>query len=270
VTNATQETFWLLESLGLSRVTVLTEGERPVPVPIVARAQSLFARRARHEPLQYILGTQEFCGHAFAVGPGALIPRPETELLVQEAIRLLQGRLTVIAVDVGTGSGCVAVSVAKALPHSRVWAADISQTALNVARTNIDRHAVADRVTACHGDLLAPLDEALAERIDVILSNPPYIAESEWPALPRDVAEYEPRVALDGGPDGLREHRRLADQAPQWLAPGGWLILEIGQGQRRPIERYLNSTGMYRDIVVRKDHQGIERLVAAQSSLREG
>jgi release factor glutamine methyltransferase len=267
ILNASQETLWLLESLGFSQVVVLTDGEQVVHDDAVLRAQSLFARRAQHEPLQYVLGTQDFCGYTFEVDPGVLIPRPETELLIEETVRLCRGRSSVNVIEVGTGSGCVAVSVAKALPGSRVWTTDLSETALHVARRNIRRHQVEDRVTALQGDLLSPLESlALAGRVDLLLSNPPYIADVEWGALPREVAEYEPRLALEGGPDGLRIHRRLVELAPLWLAAHGWLVLEIGQNQSHALTHCIKNSGGYREIVVRQDGQGIDRVVCAQSA----
>ncbi len=266
VTNAAQETLWLLESLGIPRIEVLTGVDHMVSGEMAIRARALFARRALHEPLQYLLGTQDFCGHTFEVRPGVLIPRPETELLVEETVRLCQGRASVNVVDVGTGSGCLAVSVAKALPTSRVWAIDLSAAALDVARHNIRRHGVEDRVTAFHGDLLDPLKtQSLVGRVDVILSNPPYIAESEWASLPPDVAEYEPKLALDGGPDGLRVHRRLVDLASRWLVPDGWLLFEIGQNQHPALRACIQASGRYREIVVRKDDQGIDRMLGART-----
>lgn len=268
VANAAQETLWLLESLGVPRVALFTSLERMMNGETVVRARELFARRARHEPLQYILGTQDFCGRAFEVGPAVLIPRPETELLVEETVRLSRGRGPVTVIDVGTGSGCLAVSVAKAIPGSRVWAIDVSDSALEVARRNIRRHGVDDSVTLLRGDLFDPLEAwALAGRADVILSNPPYIAESDWAALPPDVALYEPRTALDGGPDGLRVHRRLVESAPRWLTPGGWLVLEIGQDQQQALMDCVRASGQYQTVVVRKDERGLDRVVGAQSRL---
>ncbi len=265
IDNAAREVLWLLASLGISQAAALTREEQAVAGETVARARALLARRAQHEPLQYLLGTQDFCGHTFEVGPGVLIPRPESELLVEEAIRLGQGRSSVTLVDMGTGSGCLAVSAALALPESRVWAVDLSDAALAVAERNISTHGLERRIRLCRGDLFEALPAALQEeRVDLLLSNPPYIADSEWDALPRDVAGYEPRVALAGGPDGLRVHRRLVEEAPRWLARGGWLLLEIGLNQGQTLSECITGSGQYRDVTVRQDDQGFDRLVCAR------
>ena len=253
----------------LRRHTSAKIQRRRMPEPRIGRGHAeherAVPRRARREPLQYLLGTQDFCGHTFEVGPGVLIPRPESELLVEEAIRCGRGRSSVTIVDIGTGSGCLAVSAALALPESRVWAVDLSEAALVLAERNIRTHRLERRIRLCQGDLFEALPVALQEdRVDLLLSNPPYIADSEWDALPQDVAGYEPRVALDGGPDGLRVHRRLVEEAPRWLAHGGWLLLEIGMNQGQALSECIEASGHYRDVTVRQDGQGLDRLVCAR------
>ena len=265
IDNAAREVLWLLDYLGISQAAALTREEQAVAGETVANVRALFARRAQHEPLQYLLGTQDFCGHTFEVGPDVLIPRPESERLVEEAVRLGRGRSPVTIVDIGTGSGCLAVSAALALPESRVWAVDLSEAALAVAERNIRTHGLEQRIRLCQGDLFEAFPATLQkERVDLLLSNPPYIADSEWDALPRDVADYEPRVALAGGSDGLRVHRRLVEEAPRWLAPGGWLLLEIGLNQGRALSECIRASGQYRDVTVRQDDQGLDRLVCAR------
>jgi release factor glutamine methyltransferase len=165
----------------------------------------------------------EFYGLEFTVTPDVLIPRPETETLVEQAL----ARRPRTVVDVGTGSGCVAVALAVHLPHAWVWATDLSRAALRVAATNARRHGVADRILFIQADLLLPLRGP----VDLVVSNPPYVAEEEWPALPPSVREYEPRQALDGGPGGLQVIRRLLEDAPRLLRPGGTLLVEIGADQ---------------------------------------
>lgn len=183
-------------------------------------------RRASHAPLPYILGKIEFFGCEFRVTPAVLIPRPETELLVELALERIERQPRSRVVDVGTGSGCIAVTLAMKAPGSRIWATDISAPALDVARDNAERHNVAERITLIQADLLTPL----AGRFDLIVSNPPYVSESEWPALPRSV-QKEPRVALVSGPHGLDAVSMLLDQAAIRLASSGVLLMEIGENQ---------------------------------------
>ncbi len=270
IEEAGRETGWLLEhalrrpalDLTVNRAQVV-EGEG------LRRAQALLARRARREPLQYLLGTQEFCGLEFEVEPGVLIPRPETERLVEAAIRCagLQpeaGRRPII-VDLGTGSGCIAVALAQRLPLAVLHATDCSAEALRVARRNAQRHGVAGQVTFVEGDWLAPLaPRGLAGRVDVIVSNPPYIAERDWETLQPEVRLFEPRIALAGGEDGLTAYRRLVRDAAEYLSAGGWLILEIGQGQAAPVRALIEATGRYQGVEVRTDQGGIERVLCAQ------
>jgi len=186
----------------------------------------LVARRAAGEPLPYITGHSPFFGLEFTVTPDVLIPRPETELLVEHALAWLKGRPMPVVADIGTGSGCIVVSVARQCPEARCYAIDISAAALAVARANAARHGVADRITCLEGDLLAPLPEV----VDVILSNPPYVAETEWASLPISV-RHEPRAALLSGVVGLDALRALLQQAPPRLQPGGALFVEIGERQ---------------------------------------
>lgn len=266
IEHAQREVIWLLEeALGVSRPAIHADGTERVGGRAAEQARRLFARRAQHEPVQYLLGTQDFCGLTCEVTPAVLIPRPETELLVEETLRVCGSQRSARIVDVCTGSGCIAVAIARARPDAMLWATDLSQQAVDVARRNVSRNRVEARVTVLQGDLLAPLASAgVAGSADVIVSNPPYIAAWEWPTLPPDVAEFEPRLALDGGPDGLRAHRQIADLAPCWLRPGGWLILEIGQKQSVPLAEYLQASGAYGDAQVRQDFRGMDRVVSVQ------
>ncbi len=197
------EAGWLLrEVLRLSPLVARLEPERDVTPSDWEAVGRLVTRRAEREPLQYLLGTQEFCGREFFVGPSVLIPRPESALLVEEAVRRCCDNPTATIVDVGTGSGCLAVSVAAALPGARVLAIDLSPEALAVARHNMAHHGVEAHIECLCGDLLGPLQERGPElQVDVILSNPPYIAETDWATLQPEVRQFEPRLALAGGPD---------------------------------------------------------------------
>ncbi|MBN2391765.1 MAG: peptide chain release factor N(5)-glutamine methyltransferase [Anaerolineae bacterium] len=183
-------------------------------------------RRAAGEPLPYITGQIEFFGLMFAVTYNVLIPRPETETLVEVALDWLKAHPAATAVDVGTGSGCIAVALAAHVPALHLFATDISRAALDVARANAERHNVAGRITFIEGDLLAPLSEP----VDLVVSNPPYVAECEWDALPLSVRQ-EPRMALLSGVEGLDAVRCLVQQACTRLAPGGLMVVEIGERQ---------------------------------------
>ncbi|MDP3062015.1 MAG: peptide chain release factor N(5)-glutamine methyltransferase, partial [Chloroflexota bacterium] len=187
--------------------------------------EGLLARRLLREPLAYILGVRWFYGLELAVRPGVLIPRPETELLVERAIALAGDRVLSIA-DVGAGGGNIAVALAVYLPRARLFATDISPNALQVAAENVARHGVAEQVTLLHGDLLAPLSAP----VDMIAANLPYVRRDALPSLQPEL-RYEPVEALDGGPDGLDLLRRLLAQAPDYLASGGWLLAELDPWQ---------------------------------------
>lgn len=270
IEQAGRETGWLLEhALRRPALDLMLNDAQVVEGEGLRRAQALLARRANREPLQYLLGTQEFCGLEFEVEPGVLIPRPETELLVDAAVRCAgmrpgAGRRP-ITVDLGTGSGCIAVSLAQRLPLAVLYATDCSAEALRVARRNAERHGVAGQVTFVEGDWLTPLEpHGLSGRVDVVVSNPPYIAEREWEGLQPEVRLFEPRIALAGGEDGLALYRRLVPDAADFLDAAGWLIMEVGQGQVHPILALIEATGRYGAVEVRMDQGGIERVVCAR------
>jgi len=221
----------------------------------------LIRRRAAGEPLQYLTGEQEFYGLAFLVTPAVLIPRPETEILVEKAVALARGCPGGIRfADVGTGSGCIAVALARTLPDSRGWGADISMAALAVARENARRHGVAARVGFVNADLL----EAFPARpgFDIILSNPPYVSALDAPALPGHVRDHEPHTALFAGNSGTEIYRRLVPQAVARLAPAGYLLLEIGCGQADAVTGIVLREGLSQ-VEVFADLQGIPRCLAA-------
>ncbi len=222
-------------------------------------------RRVSGEPLQYVLGTQEFCGLELAVSPAVLIPRPETELLVQEVIRRSAAHAPAILVDVGTGSGCLAVTLATILKDTKILATDRSPEALAVARWNAKTHGVEDRIEWHEGDLLAPLKQmALGAGVDVIVSNPPYIAEAEWGRLQAEVRLFEPRMALVGGPVGTEFHERLLRDSREHLSPEGLLLMEVGQGQAPAVREMVNGKSDYDEPAVLRDAAGIERVVIAR------
>lgn len=221
---------------------------------------ALVARRAQGEPLQYLLGRQEFMSLEFSVGPGVFIPRPETELLVELAV----ARCPRTVVDVGTGSGAIAVAVAVACPGAVVYATEVSPAALAYARANAARHPVEARVLFCPGDLLDALSgRGLEGCVDVVVSNPPYIARRRWGSLPKEVREFEPRVSLDGGEDGLDVYRRLAPLCLPYLSSGGRLLLECGEGQAGPVSGLLEAAGWQVERI-HCDYAGIQRVLEAR------
>jgi len=191
-----------------------------------------------------------------------VIPRPETELLIQETIREGGFAEGAVLVDVGTGSGCVAVTLATILSGMRIFALDCSQTALSVAKGNAERHGVSDKIVWLEGDLLSPLREySVAGAVDAIISNPPYIAEADWAELQPEVRDYEPQRALLAGAQGIEFHERLIHESKEFLSPGGLLVMELGQGQASLVRRVAEAAGGYTGIQTVKDEAGIERVL---------
>jgi release factor glutamine methyltransferase len=257
VGNARLETEWMLCSvLGLDRVGLYLNFDRPLSEEELAGIRGLVARRARREPLQYLLGSQEFCGLDFLVSPAVLIPRHDTEVLVEEALRRVPAARSVL--DIGTGSGCIAVSLAKRLPAAEVWGADCSAEALEVAARNAERHGVGLHLV--QGSLFEPVP---GKRFQLVVSNPPYIPTADLGALQPEVRDHEPRGALDGGTDGLDFYRQIVAQAPVHLEPGGWLLLEAGIGQAAAILELLARAG-FAALFTAVDPAGIERVVGGQ------
>lgn len=269
ILNARHEALWILEhALGVTRLQLHTSPGDPIDAETCRRAVALFQRRALGEPLQYVLGTQEFFGLDFIVRPEVLIPRPETELLVEEAITLLHSETRPVILDVGTGSGCLAISLAVHLPRAVIIASDKSVAALQIARLNATRHGVSQQILWMAGDLLAHLlSGSLAGKVTAIIANLPYISHEEWDQLSPDVKGFEPRLALDGGPDGLDVYRRLLDEAPGLVSSEGFVLMEVGRRQADLLCRELSVTNPFRILKVRPDSQGIPRVVCVQRSL---
>jgi release factor glutamine methyltransferase len=227
----------------------------------------LIARRATREPVAYITGAREFYGRPFRVTRDVLIPRPETELVVEAALAhltshedVMPGRRPVRVLDIGTGSGCLAVSIALEAPFVRVTATDVSQAALEVARGNAWTLGAASRVHFEHGELTAGADGPF----DVVVSNPPYVADGERASLARDVVDYEPAVALFAGADGLAVIRAIVPEAARVLAPGGLFVMEIGFGQAGGVETLVRMSGLFDTFDTRPDLQRITRVVMAR------
>ncbi|MFN0119666.1 MAG: peptide chain release factor N(5)-glutamine methyltransferase [Blastocatellia bacterium] len=257
----------LAHALGCDRTWLVLHYNDALPEQTLAEYEALITRRAAREPLQYITGRQEFFGIEFEVTPAVLIPRPETELIVEEVIRLAQERAQrepdwrPVIIDVGTGSGCIAVTLARELAGicegMRLIAVDISSAALAVARRNAARHGLASSVEFREMDLLDGFPAA--PLADFILSNPPYIAAAEMPGLPHEVREWEPHLALTDHADGLAFYRRLLRAAPARLHPGGHLVCEIGYEQAEAIRLMLAGETIWRDIRFIEDLQSILR-----------
>jgi len=244
---------------GLERVELYTNYDRPLTAAEVDRYRELVRRRARREPVAYIIGKREFWSLEFAVDRRVLIPRPETETLVEAAIEKARDRGGLRIVDVGTGCGAVAVALAVELPRARIVATDVSQAVLEVAPANATRHGVAERIEFRHGSLLEPLAEG--ERFDLIVSNPPYCREDEVDALEPEVRVWEPDGALVSGRDGLWHSQRLVTEAPEYLDESGWLLIEVGT-QAAEVHALLERSG-WREIRVHRDLAGRDRVVAA-------
>ena len=203
----------------------------------MARFERMVGRRTAREPLAYIVGHREFYSLEFVVRPGVLIPRPETETVVEAALGFLRERPAAKVLDIGTGSGAIAIAMAANAPEAQIVAIDISKVSLEVARENARRHGCAGRIAFVEADYAALDARALPfASFDLIVSNPPYITEAELPALAPEVRDFEPRLALDGGVDGMEFYRKIAAGLARWLAPEGEVILEVGAGQAEAVE----------------------------------
>lgn len=243
------------------RTFIITHSDDPVQDDVIAEFQEVIARRASGEPVQYITGHQEFFGLDFEVSNAVLIPRPETELLVETAIELLSSDEQPFICDVGTGSGCIAISVLHQVPAARSLAIDVSERALQVAKRNAQKHGVTDRIMFLLSDCFAALAES--HSLDMVVSNPPYVGCDALGGLQREVREFEPRVALTPGGDGLSIIERLIEEAPLVLKRRGYLLLEIGFDQRDKVLKLVDPE-RWNVIDVHKDLQGIPRTVVLQ------
>lgn len=250
-------------ALRITRTQIIIDAMRPLDGPELAQLRELVKRRRSREPIAYLRGEREFHGLPFRVDPRVLIPRPDTETLVDVALeRTRHLSMSLRLADLCTGSGCVAIAIARERPTAKVFATDVSEAALAVARENAARLG-AYNVAFRAGDLFAAL--AAGTRLDAVVANPPYIASAEIATLMPDVRDFEPRLALDGGEDGLALVRRIVDDAPTWLEPGGLLALEIGAGEAEATRALFAAAG-FTSIATHRDYGRIERVV---SGLRE-
>jgi release factor glutamine methyltransferase len=251
--------------LGWDRVRVLSHTEQRVHEESWTRLRNLVLRRAGGEPLPYLTGEKEFRGLVFRVTPDVLIPRPETEILVDKALDLIGGDTLPGSrfVDIGTGSGCIAISLAHSNPSSKGWAVDLSAAALRIAHGNAILHGVAGRIVWIRADLL----ECFPRRpcFDLILCNPPYVALTEYDSLPSDVKDYEPHNALFGGKSGLDIYHRLVPEVSSRLVSGGCLLLELGAGQAEHVGQLVEREGLSLEVIV-DDLQGIPRCLVGRKA----
>jgi release factor glutamine methyltransferase len=249
----------LLHLLGASRSTLFAHPDRELSPSDQFRYEAIIARRLTHEPIQYITGEQEFYGLAFHVTPAVLIPRPETEHLVEAVLKRLSKDQPLRILDVGTGSGAIAIAFASHLPQAVITAVDLSPAALSIAQENAHQHQVADRIRFLESDLLSSFSPS--EKFDAIVSNPPYISESDRLTLHPQVREHEPAQALFAANNGFAIYERLVPEAHAALNPGGLLALEIGYGQRDHIAHLLQS---WQEVSFIEDLQGIPRVSLAR------
>ncbi|MFM2094442.1 MAG: hypothetical protein RIS70_1566 [Planctomycetota bacterium] len=259
---------------GCERIQLYTAYEEVASEESRAAFRELVKQRSQGTPVAYLVGRREFYSLSFRVTRDVLIPRPETEFVVMEVLDLIKSRVEghrteephaeepVRIADVGTGSGAIAVSIAKHAPHARVLAIDISEPALDVARVNIAEHQVADRVELLHSDLLAAVPAE--DRFDVIASNPPYVRECEIAELARDVRDYEPHLALVAGPTGMEIFQRLVGEAARRLVSGGWLVMEIHPQLDQALRELFQRDPGWSEVGIAKDLAGLPRVIKAR------
>ena len=254
--------------LGLKRIELYTQFDKIVEQDKLVELHELVKRAGEHEPIAYLTGKCEFYSLEFEVTCDCLIPRPETEVLVEQAIEFLRqrgGRQFVC--DLCTGCGCIAAVIAKNYADAQMVATDISEAALKVAAKNVAKHGLGGRVELLCGDLFEPLVPYLdSEKFDLIVCNPPYVSEAEYEELERNVKDYEPKPALDGGEDGLEILRQIIGQAPRFLKDDGTLMLEIGFEQGPAVRGLLERSGCFGQVGIEKDLQGKQRVAIARSS----
>lgn len=251
--------------LGLERIELYTDFDKVIDKPNLDRLHALVKRCIENEPIQYLVGGTEFYSLSLKVAPGCLIPRPETELLVERAIEFLRTRTGPQYVcDLCTGSGCIAVAIAKNFDNARVIATDICDKALAIAAENVARYNLNDRVELLAGDLFAPvIDQLDTAEFDLIVTNPPYVSTAEYEALDKNVKNYEPQHALHAGTQGLDIYRRIAAEIDTHLKPAGTLIAEIGYAQGPAVTELLKAAEIFANIKIEKDLSNNDRIITA-------
>jgi release factor glutamine methyltransferase len=261
----------LREALKIDGVELYLHFHRPLTPPQFAHYKSLLNKRIRGEPTQHVLGRREFWSLDLKVTPEVFIPRPETELLVEEVLKIFgdERSQALRFMDMGTGSGAIAIALAKELKGCSILAEDISWRAILLARENASIHGVSGRIRFLVGNLFSALKEG-ESRFDLIFSNPPYIPSAKIETLPKEIAEFEPRAALDGGPDGLAFFRNIVMGARSFLKGGGWLMLEVGQEQGRAVAEMIRNTGSFESPCIIGDHSGLDRVIRARKGRERG
>ena len=256
----------LCHVVGLTRIELYTQFDTPVPQRQLDQLHDLVKRAGLHEPVAYLTGRTEFYSIELDITSDCLIPRPETELLVQRAIEFLRtGGGIQFVCDLCTGSGCIAVAVAKNFSDARVIATDISAGALEVAAGNVAKHQLGERVELLQGDLFEPLVRQLdVDAFDLIVCNPPYVSSAEYETLAKNVRDYEPKSALLAGTEGLDVYRRLIERIDEFLKPGAALMLEIGYAQGPAVRELLEQTEAFAEIKIEKDPHDNDRVVTAE------
>jgi release factor glutamine methyltransferase len=252
----------LAHALHLNRIDLYLRYDQPLCSNELERYKALVQRRARREPVAYILGAKEFWSMELAVTPDVLIPRPETESLVETALGVLAGDLHPAPghiLDLGTGCGAIALALASRQPQHLFFASDLSKAATRIAKQNAKRHGLDDRIHFFVGDWMEPLQEK-TQLFDLIISNPPYVPSGGIPELQPEIYKYEPLSALDGEEDGLGCLRKIIGAAHRFLKPRGSLVLEIGHDQKAAVQRVIERCGEYDEVVFSKDYSGIDRV----------
>jgi len=252
--------------LGLKRIELYTQFDKPVAAEQLDQLRDMVKRAGQNEPVAYLTGKTEFYSLELEITRDCMIPRPETELLVQRAVEFLRARDGVQFIcDLCTGSGCIAVAIAKNFSGARIIATDISDAALAVAAGNVQKHQLAERITLLCGDLFEPLIRPLdVDKFDLIVCNPPYVSSAEYDNLDKNVKDYEPRLALHAGEDGLDIYRRIVEKIDQFLKPGAGLMLEIGYAQGPAVRELLEQTSAFAEIRIEKDYHDNDRIVTAR------
>ncbi len=261
----------LSHQLDISRLKLYLEYDQPVGEKDLDKYRAMIKRVAEGEPLQYITGMQEFWSMDFIVNRDVLIPRPETEILVEQAIRAYKEnnyaeRSVVNILDMCTGSGAVAVAIASEIKNAEISASDISKEALKTARANIARHGMQERIILLEGDLFEPF-KGFNNHFDIIVSNPPYITTDEYKLLPVKIKDFEPKIALESGVDGLTHIRKILEKAPDYLGAGGWLMLEMDPSQIETVIKIINRNDSFLGASVVKDYSSRDRVVITQKKM---
>ncbi len=254
--------------LDCKRITFYVHPDKSVENTVAVSYQKAIRRRSQQVPLQYITNHAEFMSLDFYIDERVLIPRPETELVVEAVIKksqTLSKEKDIVMVDIGVGSGNIAIALAKKIDKARVFAVDISPDALSVAAMNAQRHEVLNKITFLCGDIFTPLEGyGIETKIDFIISNPPYVSSDEFSTLQKDVRDYEPYIALVSGEDGLHMFKRIITHTNTWLRPGGFIIFEVGEKQAQQIAQFIENTGRFKKPELVKDYQNIYRIIVAQ------